>query len=89
MSDHAAKAATFQALHQRATPFVLPNPWDAGSAKLLEHWGFEALATTSLGVANMHGQKGVSKEQVLENVRAIAAATTLPVNAGPASHKMR
>jgi 2-methylisocitrate lyase-like PEP mutase family enzyme len=81
MSDQAAKAATFQALHQRPRPFVLPNPWDAGSARLLEHWGFEALATTSLGVANMHGQSGVTKEQVLENVRIIAAATTLPVNA--------
>ncbi|NNE22977.1 MAG: isocitrate lyase/phosphoenolpyruvate mutase family protein, partial [Rhizobiales bacterium] len=54
---------------------------DAGSAKLLEHLGFEALATTSLGVANMHGQIGVSKAQVLENVSAIAAATSLPVNA--------
>jgi 2-methylisocitrate lyase-like PEP mutase family enzyme len=81
MSDQAAKAATFQALHQRPRPFVLPNPWDAGSARLLEHWGFEALATTSLGVANMHGQSGATKEQVLENVRIIAAATTLPVNA--------
>jgi 2-methylisocitrate lyase-like PEP mutase family enzyme len=81
MFNQAEKAATFQALHQRPGPFILPNPWDAGSAKLLEHWGFEALATTSLGVANMHGRKGATKEQVLENVRVIAAATRLPVNA--------
>lgn len=81
MTNQNAKAESFRALHQRAAPFVLPNPWDAGSARLLEHMGFEALATTSLGVANLHGQKGVSKEQVLENVRVIAAATNLPVNA--------
>lgn len=81
MTNQNAKAESFRALHQRAAPFVLPNPWDAGSAKLLEHMGFEALATTSLGVANLHGQKSVSKEQVLENVRVIAAATNLPVNA--------
>jgi len=81
MTNQNAKAEIFRALHLRAAPFVLPNPWDAGSARLLEHMGFEALATTSFGVANLHGQKGVSREQVLENVRVIAAATNLPVNA--------
>ena len=81
MTSQNAKAEIFRALHQRAEPFLLPNPWDAGSARLLEHMGFEALATTSLGVANMHGQKRVSREQVLENVRVIAAATGLPLNA--------
>ena len=75
------KAETFSALHERSTPFLLPNPWDAGSARLLAHLGFEALATTSLGVANLHGQKAATREQVLENVRVIAAATDLPVNA--------
>lgn len=81
MTSQNDKATTFRALHQRETPFLLPNPWDAGSARLLAHMGFEALATTSLGVANMHGQKGVTREQVLDNIRVIAAATRLPVNA--------
>ena len=81
MSDQRQKAATFRALHERDAPLLLPNPWDAGSARLLAHLGFEALATTSLGVANLHGQKGVTREQVLENIRVIASATDLPVNA--------
>ena len=81
MTSQHDKAAIFRALHARAAPFLLPNPWDAGSARLLAQMGFEALATTSLGVANMHGQKGVTREQVLENIRVIAAATDLPLNA--------
>ena len=75
------RAERFRALHQRPEPLLLPNPWDAGSARLLAHLGFEALATTSLGVANMHGQKRASAEAILENVRAISAATDLPVSA--------
>ncbi len=81
MTSQHEKAEIFRALHEREAPFLLPNPWDAGSARLLAHMGFEALATTSLGVANMHGQKGVTREQVLENIRVIAAATDLPLNA--------
>jgi 2-methylisocitrate lyase-like PEP mutase family enzyme len=64
---------------------VIPNPWDAGTARLLASLGFEALATTSLGLANslgrVDGTNGVSRAQVIENCRAIAAATELPVNA--------
>jgi 2-methylisocitrate lyase-like PEP mutase family enzyme len=75
------KASRFRALHERSAPLLLPNPWDAGSAKLLAHLGFEALATTSLGVANALGRARASADEVLENLRAIAAATPLPVNA--------
>ncbi|HKC10078.1 MAG TPA: isocitrate lyase/phosphoenolpyruvate mutase family protein [Methylomirabilota bacterium] len=79
------KAAAFRALHERPGAFVIPNPWDAGTARLLASLGFEALATTSLGLANslgrVDGTNGVSRAQVIENCRVIAAATDLPVNA--------
>jgi 2-methylisocitrate lyase-like PEP mutase family enzyme len=81
--DQAAKAAAFRALHAREGAFIIPNPWDAGSAKLLASLGFEALATTSLGVANGLGRADstLSLDEILENCRVIAAATELPVNA--------
>ena len=79
------KAAAFRALHERPGAFVIPNPWDAGTARLLASLGFEALATTSLGLANslgrVDGTNGVSRAQVIENCRVIAGATDLPVNA--------
>jgi 2-methylisocitrate lyase-like PEP mutase family enzyme len=79
------KAAAFRALHERPGAFVIPNPWDAGTARLLASLGFEALATTSLGLANslgrVDGTNGVSRAHVIENCRVIAAATDLPVNA--------
>jgi 2-methylisocitrate lyase-like PEP mutase family enzyme len=85
MTTAAEKAAAFRALHERPGAFVIPNPWDAGTARLLASLGFEALATTSLGLANslgrVDGTNGVSRAQVIENCRAIAAATELPVNA--------
>src|SRR2546423_516846 len=74
-------AERFRALHERPEPFLLPNPWDPGTARLLAGLGFEALATTSLGVANMLGRTRASKHEVLENCRAISEATALPVNA--------
>jgi len=80
MLTQAEKSAAFRALHQRPGAFVIPNPWDAGTAKILTALGFEALATTSLGVANIHGRK-LTREDVLENCRIIAGATDLPVNA--------
>ncbi len=80
-TDQLAKALAFKALHDRPRPFPIPNPWDEGSAKILESLGFEALATTSLGVANMLGKAGVTRDEVLENCRRICAATRLPVNA--------
>ena len=76
----AEKAADFRALHERQQPFLIPNPWDRGSALILESMGFEALATTSLGVANMLGQSGVTLQQVLDNCREICEVTRLPVN---------
>ena len=85
MKAAAEKAARFRALHERPGAFIIPNPWDAGTARLLASLGFEALATTSLGLANslgrVDGTNTVSRAEVIENCRAIAAATDLPVNA--------
>jgi 2-methylisocitrate lyase-like PEP mutase family enzyme len=82
MSTQAEKAAAFRALHERPGAFIIPNPWDAGTAKLLAAVGFEALATTSLGLANMLGRADVhvTQAEVIENCRVIAQATDLPVN---------
>jgi 2-methylisocitrate lyase-like PEP mutase family enzyme len=85
MKTQAEKASAFRALHARPGAFVIPNPWDAGTAKLLASLGFEALATTSLGLSNMLGRPDgagvVSREEVLANCRAISGATDLPVSA--------
>ncbi len=85
MRTQAEKAAAFRALHERPGAFIIPNPWDAGTARLLASLGFEALATTSLGFAaslgRVDGTGAVSRSEVLENCRAIAEATDLPVNA--------
>lgn len=79
------KALAFQALHQREQLLVLPNPWDAGSAKILAALGFEALATTSAGLAfslgRADGEGLISREDTLANARAIVEATPLPVAA--------
>jgi 2-methylisocitrate lyase-like PEP mutase family enzyme len=82
MRTQADKAAAFRALHERPGAFIIPNPWDAGTAKLLAAAGFEALATTSLGLANMLGRADshVTQAEVLDNCRVIAQATDLPVN---------
>lgn len=80
MPSQLEKAETFRALHQRPGAFIIPNPYDAGTAKLLASMGFEALATTSLGVANMLGTSTVSLDAILDNCRAIAAATELPLS---------
>lgn len=79
-----AKAAAFHALHQRPEPFLLPNVWDAGSARLLAPLGFAALGTTSAGVAFALGrpdQGRVTRDEMLAAVAAIADATDLPVSA--------
>lgn len=85
MPTQAEKAAAFRALHARPGAFIIPNPWDAGTARILAALGFEALATTSLGLANSLGRpdgaNAVSRREVLDNCRAIAEATDLPVNA--------
>src|SRR5579871_4059931 len=80
MRSQLEKAKAFRALHERPGAFIIPNPWDAGTAKLLAGTGFEALATTSLGVANMLGRDSVSLEMILQNARDIVAATELPVS---------
>ncbi|MCC8961017.1 isocitrate lyase/phosphoenolpyruvate mutase family protein [Bradyrhizobium sp. Pear76] len=81
MRTQADKAARFRELHQRPGAFIIPNPWDAGTAKLLAAMGFEALATTSLGLANTLGRATVSLDAIIENCRVISEATDLPVNA--------
>jgi 2-methylisocitrate lyase-like PEP mutase family enzyme len=82
MQTQREKGEAFRALHERERAFILPNPWDAGTARMLAHLGFEALATTSAGHAFTLGQKDgtVGREGTLDNVAAIAAATDLPVN---------
>jgi 2-methylisocitrate lyase-like PEP mutase family enzyme len=79
------KARSFRALHERVGAFMIPNPWDAGTAKILAALGYEALATTSLGLANALGRSdsaaAVSRREVLDNCAAIAGATELPVSA--------
>lgn len=83
MRSQGEKAVAFRALHERPGAFVIPNPWDAGGAALLAAAGFEALATTSLGLANALGRadSAVTRAEVIDNCRIIAAATDLPVNA--------
>ena len=82
MPTQADKARAFRALHERRTAFIIPNPWDAGTARLLAHLGFEALATTSAGYAFSAGKPdhGVSRDAMLEHVASIAAAVDLPVS---------
>ncbi len=81
MISQAAKAARFRELHQRPGAFIIPNPWDAGTARILASLGFEALATTSLGLAITLGRGDVTPAEILANCKAIADATDLPVNA--------
>jgi 2-methylisocitrate lyase-like PEP mutase family enzyme len=75
------KGEAFQALHA-GEPFVIPNPWDAGSAKVLEQLGFRALATTSSGFAFTLGRRDgdVTLDEVIAHTGALAAATELPVS---------
>jgi 2-methylisocitrate lyase-like PEP mutase family enzyme len=75
------KAEAFQALHA-GEPFVIPNPWDAGSAKVLAKLGFKALATTSSGFAFTLGRRDgeVTLDEVIEHTRALAAAVEVPVS---------
>src|ERR1700744_6455698 len=79
------RAKTFIALHEKEGIFVIPNPWDAGSAIIMETMGFKALATTSAGLAYglgvADGHASVSRQVALDNARAIQNATSLPVSA--------
>jgi 2-methylisocitrate lyase-like PEP mutase family enzyme len=75
------KAEAFRALHE-GDPFIIPNPWDAGSAKVLAGLGFKALASTSSGFAFTLGRRdgGITFDEVLAHTTALAAATDLPVS---------
>ncbi len=83
MLTQAEKGRAFRALHERAGAFIIPNPWDVGTARLLAHLGFAALATTSMGYAFSAGQADttIDRERMIEHVSAIASATALPVSA--------
>lgn len=80
--DLTARRAAFRALHESGC-FVIPNPWDIGSARLLEKLGFKALASTSAGYAWTLGRQDgeLTRDEVLDHLRALSAATDLPVNA--------
>src|SRR3989440_2553662 len=83
-SSQSSAIAMFRALHESGC-FVLPNPWDAGTALYLQHLGFKALATTSAGFAFTRGLPdsvtAVPRDLMLAHIREVAAATSLPVNA--------
>jgi 2-methylisocitrate lyase-like PEP mutase family enzyme len=83
MLKQAEKGQAFRALHQRDHAFIIPNPWDAGTARLLARLDFEALATTSAGYAFSVGQRdnSIERPQMMAHLEAISAATDLPVSA--------
>jgi 2-methylisocitrate lyase-like PEP mutase family enzyme len=83
MQTQTEKGIVFRALHHRDSAFIIPNPWDIGTARVLAHLGFEALATTSAGFAFSIGQRDntVGRDRMIAHVREIAAATDLPVSA--------
>lgn len=85
MPSQIEKALAFQHLHARPGAFVIPNPWDAGTARLLSGLGFEALATTSAGFAFTLGRPdaegALGRDEILANARDIVEATDLPVSA--------
>ena len=83
MATQTEKAQAFRALHERDRAFVIPNPSDVGTARLLAHLGFEALATTSAGYAFSAGQRDntIARPEMMAHLSAIASATDLPVSA--------
>src|SRR5216683_1666885 len=82
---HEQKYKAFKALHERPGTFVIPNPWNAGTAKILTALGFEALATTSAGYAFSIGQEdstaNLTRDGILQNAKEVVEATHLPVSA--------
>ena len=85
MISQQEKGRIFAGLHEEPGAFVIPNAWDAGSARLLQNLGFQAIATTSAGFAftigKPDGTGAVTREEHLENARQISQATSLPVSA--------
>jgi len=83
MLTQAEKGQAFRGLHEREDAFIIPNPWDAGTARLLTRLGFEALATTSAGYAFSVGKRDhtIDRPEMMAHVSAIVSATELPVSA--------
>jgi 2-methylisocitrate lyase-like PEP mutase family enzyme len=83
MADQRTRTAAFRAMHEARPGFVLPNPWDVASARIMRHYGFRALATSSAAHANTIGRPdtAITLDDALEHCRQIVAATDLPVNA--------
>ncbi len=83
MTTQAGKGRVFRSLHHREKAFIIPNPWNVGTARMLAHLGFEALATTSMGYAFSAGQRDntIDRDQTMAHVSEIAVATALPVSA--------
>ena len=83
MTSQLEKGRAFRALHERDGAFIIPNPWDVGTARLLAHLGFEALATTGAGHAFSRGQRDgtLGRDGMMQHVEEIASATELPVSA--------
>lgn len=83
MKTQAEKALAFRALHERDGAFVIPNPWDVGTARILASLGFEALASTSAGYAFSVGVPDycVDRERMLAHLRELVLAADLPVSA--------
>jgi 2-methylisocitrate lyase-like PEP mutase family enzyme len=83
MKSQQEKGDAFRALHEREGAFIIPNPWDLGTARLLAQLGFEALATTGAGYAFSRGQRDgtLGRDRMMRHVEEIAAATELPLSA--------
>ena len=83
VKSQSEKARLFQSLHEREGAFIIPNPWDVGTARLLEHIGFEALATTSAGYAFSRGVRDneIDRDEMIAHISDICSATDLPVSA--------
>src|SRR5690242_11573425 len=83
MRTQIERATRFRELHQRAGAFIIPNPWDVGSARILVALGFEALATTSSGYAFSVGRRdhGITRDEMIAHAAAIVAAADVPVSA--------
>jgi 2-methylisocitrate lyase-like PEP mutase family enzyme len=83
MLTQGEKGKTFRGLHERDRAFIIPNPWDIGTARLLANLGYEALATTSAGYAFSVGKPDgtVGRDEMLEHIAAVVSATDLPVSA--------
>jgi 2-methylisocitrate lyase-like PEP mutase family enzyme len=83
MKSQAEKGKIFRRLHERKGAFIIPNPWDVGTARILAYLGFEAQATTSMGYAFSAGMRDntVDRDRMMKHISEIAAATDLPVSA--------